>query len=120
MAWLQDSSSESGYFELSDTSSSSSDSSSTWGSAGSDRFGNNPSGSSDAFSVRSGSESHPIGNLDDVDSDSRFDIVSNHARLGLVQRKTFEKIVLESDNNVIYEYEFQLKVGYSKCATSEN
>ena len=33
-------------------------------------------------------------------------------RLGLVQRKTFEKIVLESDNNVIYEYEFQLKV---KC-----
>ena len=47
-----------------------------------------------------------------VDSDSRFDFVSNHARLGLVQRKTFEKIVLESDNNVIYEYEFQLKVRY--------
>lgn len=40
----------------------------------------------------------------------RFDFVGNHARLGLVQRKTFEKIVLESDNNVIYEYEFQLKV----------
>ena len=40
----------------------------------------------------------------------RFDFVGNHGRLGLIQRKTFEKIVLESDNNVIYEYEFQLKV----------
>ena len=42
----------------------------------------------------------------------RFDFVGNHTRLGLVQRKTFEKIVLESDNDVIYEYEFQLKVRY--------
>ena len=48
---------------------------------------------------------------DDIDH-SRFDFVGNHTRLGLVQRKTFEKIVLESDNNVIYEYEFQLKVRY--------
>ena len=32
--------------------------------------------------------------------------------LGLGQRKTFEKIVLDSDNNVTYEYEFQLKVTY--------
>jgi len=47
----------------------------------------------------------------------RFDFVGNHARLGLVQRKTFEKIVLESDNNVIYEYEFQLKV---ESAQSDN
>ena len=46
---------------------------------------------------------------DDFDH-HRFDFVGNHTRLGLVQRKTFEKIVLESDNNVIYEYEFQLKV----------
>ena len=49
---------------------------------------------------------------DDLDH-HRFDFVGNHTRLGLVQRKTFEKIVLESDNNVIYEYEFQLKVKYS-------
>ena len=48
----------------------------------------------------------------DVINDHRFDFVGNHTRLGLVQRKTFEKIVLESDNNVIYEYEFQLKVRY--------
>ena len=52
----------------------------------------------------------------------RFDFVGNHTRLGLVQRKTFEKIVLESDNNVIYEYEFQLKVRYffSKCAIGDS
>ena len=52
----------------------------------------------------------------------RFDFVGNHARLGLVQRKTFEKIVLESDNNVIYEYEFQLKVRYFflKCAIGDS
>ena len=49
---------------------------------------------------------------DEIDH-HRFDFVGNHTRLGLVQRKTFEKIVLESDNNVIYEYEFQLKVRYS-------
>lgn len=48
---------------------------------------------------------------DEIDH-HRFDFVGNHTRLGLVQRKTFEKIVLESDNNVIYEYEFQLKVRY--------
>ena len=48
---------------------------------------------------------------DEIDH-HRFDFVGNHTRLGLVQRKTFEKIVLESDNNVIYEYEFQLKVKY--------
>ena len=47
----------------------------------------------------------------------RFDFVSNHARLGLVQRKTFEKIILETDNNVIYEYEFQLKVRYFEQLT---
>ena len=51
------------------------------------------------------------------DDSHRFDFVSNHARLGLVQRKTFEKIILDSDNNVIYEYEFQLKVKYfEQCA----
>ena len=46
------------------------------------------------------------------DGSHRFDFVRNHTRLGLVQRKTFEKIILENDNNVIYEYEFQLKVKY--------
>ena len=45
-------------------------------------------------------------------------IVSNHARLGLVQRKTFEKIILENDTNVIYEYEFQLKVKYFSVAVT--
>ena len=54
---------------------------------------------------------------DDLDH-HRFDFVGNHTRLGLVQRKTFEKIVLESDNNVIYEYEFQLKVKYSYCQSA--
>ena len=58
---------------------------------------------------------------DDLDH-HRFDFVGNHTRLGLVQRKTFEKIVLESDNNVIYEYEFQLKVKYflSKSSLAPN
>ena len=47
----------------------------------------------------------------DIHNDAeRFNFVGNHARLGLVQRKTYEKIVLENDNNVVYEYEFQLKV----------
>merc|ERR1712064_140616 len=53
---------------------------------------------------------------DEIDH-RRFDFVGNHTRLGLVQRKTFEKIVLQSDDNVIYEYEFQLKV---ESAQSDN
>ena len=48
---------------------------------------------------------------DDFDH-RRFDFIGNHTRLVLVQHKTFEKIVLQSDNNAIYEYEFQLKVRY--------
>ena len=39
----------------------------------------------------------------------RFDLSGNHAR-GLVQQKTFEKILLGPDNNLIFEYEFQSKV----------